>query len=231
MQTPTRLTDRKRLAILDAAAEQFRTLGFEAASMDRIAALAGVSKRTVYNHFPSKDDLFAEMLVQLFTRSAAELDLPYRSDAGLRAQLTQLMMIKVRGLADPAFLDLARVAIGEAMRAPERVRPIIARLNAREEGVTAWIRAAQRDGRLKEGDPQFAATLLQGQIKSLAFWPQVGMGAPPLAPEMQAPLVDAVVSMFLAYFAQPEDAARPAEPNAPGQPGQPTEPAQPKQTA
>ena len=26
--------------------------------MDRIAAAAGVSKRTVYNHFPSKDELF-----------------------------------------------------------------------------------------------------------------------------------------------------------------------------
>ncbi len=82
---PTRLTDRKRLAILAAAAEQFRTQGYEATSMDRIAAVAGVSKRTVYNHFPSKEDLFGEMLVQLFMRSAADLDLPYRSDASLRA--------------------------------------------------------------------------------------------------------------------------------------------------
>ena len=145
---PTRLTDRKRLAILAAAAEQFRTLGYEATSMDSIAAVAGVSKRTVYNHFPSKDELFGEMLVQLFTRSAADLDLPYRGDASLRAQLTELMTIKIRGLADQDFLDLARVAIGEAMHAPERVRPIVARLNEREEGVTAWIRAAQQDGKL-----------------------------------------------------------------------------------
>jgi TetR/AcrR family transcriptional regulator of autoinduction and epiphytic fitness len=202
---PTRLTDRKRLAILAAAAEQFRTQGYEATSMDRIAAVAGVSKRTVYNHFPSKDDLFGEMLVQLFTRSAADLELPYRSDASLRAQLTELMTIKIRGLADQDFLDLARVAIGEAMHAPERVRPIVARLNEREEGVTAWIRAAQQDGKLKPGDPVFAATLLQGQIKAMAFWPQVAMGAPPLAADLQGPVVDAAVSMFLAYFALAAD--------------------------
>jgi TetR/AcrR family transcriptional regulator, regulator of autoinduction and epiphytic fitness len=202
MTAPQRLTDRKRLAILEAAADQFRSFGFEATSMDKIAAIAGVSKRTVYNHFPSKDELFAETLVQLFHSSAALLELPYRADLPLRDQLTALMNQKVRTLADKNFLDLARVAIAEAVHAPERARPIIARLGEREEGVTAWIRAAQADGKLKEGDPAFAATLLQGQVKAVAFWPQVTMGAPPLAPAMHAPLVDAAVSMFLAYFAK-----------------------------
>jgi TetR/AcrR family transcriptional regulator of autoinduction and epiphytic fitness len=104
-------------------------------------------------------------------------------------------------LADKNFLDLARVAIAEAVVAPERARPIIARINEREEGVTTWIRAAQADGKLKAGDAMFAATLLQGQVKAVAFWPQVTMGAPPLAPALHAALVEAAVSMFLAYFA------------------------------
>ncbi|WP_167225597.1 TetR/AcrR family transcriptional regulator [Massilia rubra] len=204
---PQRLTDRKRLAILTAAAEQFRSLGFEASSMDKIAANAGVSKRTVYNHFPSKDELFAETLVALFERSAAGLDLPYRSDASLRAQLTELMTIKVRAMADQDFLDLARVAIAEAMHQPERVGAIVTRLGEREEGVTRWIRAALADGKLKECDPVFAATLLQGQVKAMAFWPQVTMGAPPLAQELHGAVVDAAVSMFLSYFAQAKHAA------------------------
>ncbi len=207
MNAPQRLTDRKRLAILQAAAEQFRAHGFEASSMDKIAALAGVSKRTVYNHFPSKDELFAETLIQLFHSSASKLELPYRKEVPLREQLTELMHNKVSMLADQDFLDLARVAIAEAVVSPERARPILARLGEREEGVTVWIRAAQADGALKPCDPQFAAALLQGQVKALAFWPQVTMGAPPLAPEMKAPLVDAAVSMFLAYFAQPKQTA------------------------
>ena len=52
---PTRLTDRKRAAILEAAVAEFRQSGYETTSMDRIAAQAGVSKRTVYNHFPDLD--------------------------------------------------------------------------------------------------------------------------------------------------------------------------------
>ncbi|MEJ7807262.1 MAG: TetR/AcrR family transcriptional regulator [Telluria sp.] len=207
MNVPLRLTDRKRQAILDAAAEQFRTCGFEASSMDKIAAAAGVSKRTVYNHFPSKDELFAETLIALFNNSAAILDLPYRSDTPLRTQLTSMMALKVASMANPDFLALARVAIAEAVHTPERARAIVARLGEREQGVTLWIRAAQADGRLIAGDAEFAAALLQGQIKALAFWPQVTMGAPPLAGAQQAQLVEAAVSMFLAYFAAPKQTA------------------------
>ena len=203
MTTPLRLTDRKRHAILAAAAQQFRTCGFEASSMDRIALEAGVSKRTVYNHFPSKEELFAETLLQLFHSSAAMLELPYRKDVPLRAQLSQLIALKVASMAEPEFLALARVAIAEAVHAPQRVRPIVARINEREQGVTAWVRAAQADGAVKACDPEFAAALLQGQVKALAFWPQVTMDAPPLTPPQQAELVEAAVSMFIAYFAVP----------------------------
>jgi len=199
-QAPSRLTDRKRSAIVDAAADQFRAHGFEATSVDRIAALAGVSKRTVYNHFPSKEELFAETLTQMFQRSAGMLELAYSRERGLREQLVELMALKMRTLADQDFIDLARVAVAEAIHAPERALPVIARLGEREEGVTAWVRAAQADGRLKPGDPAFAATLLQGQVKTFAFWPQVAMGAAPLDEDRQAQVIDAAVSMFLAYF-------------------------------
>ena len=201
MDAPTRLTDRKRQAILKAAAEQFRTHGFDATSVDRIAVAAGVSKRTVYNHFPSKDELFTETLVQLFQSGAGALELPYRSELGLREQLTELLSLKMRTLADRDFIDLARVAIAEAIHAPERARALFIRLGEREEGPTAWIRAAQADGRLKAGDPAFASTLLQGQIKTFAFWPQVTLGAAPLGLEEQERVIDASVTMFLSYFA------------------------------
>lgn len=195
-----RLTDLKRKAIVQAAAAEFRANGFEATSMDRIAAVAEVSKRTVYNHFPSKEELFAETIVQLFEASAAQHELAYRSDVGLREQLTELVRLKMRTLEQRDFLDLARVAISEAIHAPERALPVFARLNEREEGVTTWIRAAQADGKLKPGDPAFAATMLQGQVKAFAFWPQVAMGAAPLGPEQQEAVVEAAVSMFLSYF-------------------------------
>lgn len=203
------LTERKRSAILAAAAEQFRTHGYDAASVDGIAALAGVSKRTVYNHFANKEALFAQTILHMFERSAGMLELAYRPGHGLREQLVELLRQKMASLADRDFLDLARVAIGEAIHAPERTLPILARLGELEEGVTRWIRAAQDDGRLKAGDPAFAATMLQGQVKTFAFWPQIAMGAAPLGPEEQERVIEVAVSMFLSWFAVGQDQAQP----------------------
>lgn len=201
MTLSTRLTDRKRQAILQAAATQFRACGFEATSMDRIALEAGVSKRTVYNHFPSKDDLFGATLMELFHAAASEMDVAYDPALPLRAQLEALLRIKLRIQGTADFIALARVAVAEAIHSPERAKPIIARIGEREEGLTVWIRAAQADGRLIAGDPLFASTMLQGQLKAVAFWPQITMGAPPLDAAQQEQLVQAAVTMFLAYFA------------------------------
>lgn len=53
----TRKGRERRDKILEVAAAAFREHGFEAASMSQIAALAGGSKGTLYNYFPSKEDL------------------------------------------------------------------------------------------------------------------------------------------------------------------------------
>lgn len=195
-----RLNARKRAAILKAAADQFLACGYEATSMDSIAATAQVSKRTVYKHFVSKDMLFAETLIQLFDSTSAANVVSYQPGKPLRTQLVELLRLKASTMADRGFLDLSRVAIGEAIRGPDHARALFARLGEREAGVCSWIRSAQEDGKLKECDPQLAAMLLQGPVKAVAFWPQVLMGAPTLPPAMQFELVDTAVDMFLGKF-------------------------------
>jgi len=199
----TRLTDRKREAIVAAAIHSFRQHGFAGTSMDGVAAGAGVSKRTVYNHFPSKDELFAEILEQLFIRSQAVAGLDYRPDRPLRTQLRELLAQKMALLNDPGFLDLSRVGLAEVIHAPERAMAIVERLGEKEEGLATWLRAAQADGRLRPADPARAAQMLQGLLKALAFWPQLTLGAPQLAPAEQARVLDECVDMFLAHHAVP----------------------------
>jgi TetR/AcrR family transcriptional regulator of autoinduction and epiphytic fitness len=200
MTAPQRLTDRKREAIIQAAIAEFRTNGFDITSMDKIAATAGVSKRTVYNHFPSKEELFAEILNQLWDRVLAEQETPYSPDQPLREQLQRILSVKLATMGDDNFLDLARVAIAAAIHSPERAQSMVARMGEREEGLTVWIRAAQADGRLKTVAPDFAAQQLQGMLKSFAFWPQISMGQPSLSPAMQRTVVDSALDMFLACY-------------------------------
>jgi len=196
-----RLTDRKRAAVIAAAIEEFLAAGFDATSMDRIAARAGVSKRTVYNHFPSKEVLFAAILRQLWDSSDTGEEPAYSGSEQLHAQLLQLLLKNLSLLNDEAFLSLARVAIAAGIHSPERARDMVARMGEREEDLTVWIRAATADGRLKTTDPVFASQQLQGLVKAFAFWPQVTMGQPPLNKQAQKQVAESAADMFLARYA------------------------------
>jgi TetR/AcrR family transcriptional regulator, regulator of autoinduction and epiphytic fitness len=195
-----RLTDRKRSAIIDAAIDEFRTAGYEATSMDRIAARAGASKRTVYNHFPSKEALFAAILHRLWDTVIGGEELAYRPDRPLRDQLLDLIAQKFRLLNDEAFVSLARVAIAAGIHSPERAHEMVTRMSEREEGLTVWIRSAAAAGPLKVKDPVFASHQLQGLIKGFAFWPQITLDQPPLDAAMQKQVAESAVDMFLAYY-------------------------------
>lgn len=54
--------DDKRRAILDAACSVFAQKGFDRARVEEIAVRAGVGKGTIYEYFPSKKDLYKEMV-------------------------------------------------------------------------------------------------------------------------------------------------------------------------
>lgn len=56
--SPLPRSEQKRKQILDAGRELFLAQGFAETSMDQVTARSGVSKATVYNHFPSKEKLF-----------------------------------------------------------------------------------------------------------------------------------------------------------------------------
>jgi TetR/AcrR family transcriptional regulator of autoinduction and epiphytic fitness len=200
MSPPIRLTDRKRDAIVQAAIVEFRANGFEATSVDKVAARAEVSKRTLYNHFPSKDELFAAILHVLWESSASQLDRAFEPGRPVRDQLLELLHGKLAMLADESFLALARVAIAAGLHSPERAQGIVARLGEKDGGMLDWMRSAQKHGALKEGEAGQAVKQLECLVKGVAFWPQVAMGQPRLTLPAQKKLAVATVDLFLSYW-------------------------------
>ncbi|MFZ6727501.1 TetR/AcrR family transcriptional regulator [Undibacterium sp. MH2W] len=201
MNHPQRQTDRKREAIVQAAIDEFRLNGFEATSMDKIAATAAVSKRTVYNHFASKEELFGAILLQLWHSAATQDALTYTPESSLQTQLESYLRKKMTMLSDHNFLDLSRVAVAATIHSPDRARDIVEKLSKNEQSIVTWIKSAQQDGKLRPEDPLLMADMLQGQLKSIAFWPQVAMGQPVLTTTQQEVLVRTTASMFLGYYA------------------------------
>src|SRR5690349_25146799 len=54
-----------REAIVEAAERLFLERGFGSVTMDELAEAAGVARRTLYNQFPSKEEIFREMLLRV----------------------------------------------------------------------------------------------------------------------------------------------------------------------
>ena len=77
--TGERRSARKRTAILEAATTVFLRKGYLGTSMDEIAALAAVSKQTVYKHFADKQRLFSEIVTSTVDEAGDRLPRGARS--------------------------------------------------------------------------------------------------------------------------------------------------------
>ena len=116
---------RKRKLILDAATQAFLTHGYDGTSMDDVAALAGVSKPTVYKHFADKERLFYEIVLAT-TDPMSDLvglvDAAFSGTRDLDRDLRAFARRFLRALMQPDVLRLRRLVIATAERFPEMGR-------------------------------------------------------------------------------------------------------------
>ena len=80
----------KALAVLDAARDVFLTHGFSAATTDMIQQAAGVSKATVYAHYPTKEALFAAVIERQCAMHMDALRAGRSMSGGIRAVLAEM---------------------------------------------------------------------------------------------------------------------------------------------
>ncbi len=203
MDTPRRLTDRKREAIVEAAINLFQTHGFDGISMDKVAEAAEVSKRTLYNHFPSKEELFAHCCREAWPGAASALE-PYQPGRPLREQLSRFVERKLAQLSDDKVLGLARVAMMSILRSTEWAQDLHRRMGDLDAETLKWICAAHNDGALLDCYPGVAALQLDALITGLALWPQVTLRRGKLSADEQRQLCREIVDMFMARYAPHE---------------------------
>jgi len=200
MEKALTLTEKKRLNILAAAQDEFKEKGFIGASMDSLAKRAEVSKRTVYNHFPSKDILFHNIVKQLCDSFCQAVNIEYQCNKPLAEQLHIAAINEIQLLASESFRDLNRIILAEFIRSPDLAASTLEHLGQKKDGLHVWIKDAINDGRLKTVDEDYAAKQFLGLIKANAFWPQLLMNEVFPSLEQQTVIADDAVLMFLARY-------------------------------
>lgn len=155
----------RKQQLVDAAVALFAERGYSATRILDICDRAGVAKGLFYWYFPTKLDLFVELVrsmrLQLRRAQAAAMD----ADADAMTRIHQGAIASVRFMAEHAtYFSLVEVeradpAIADAIRAGSDVYL---------DDVTALIREAQRSGSAMDSDPELLALGVLGAVSSFS---------------------------------------------------------------
>lgn len=157
------MAGRKGALILDTARQMFLERGYDATSLDDVAAASGVSKTTVYNNFGDKETLFSAVVLSVTERAEqiiSKLGVTLTGHEPIAERLTTVARALAYGVLNPAVVQLRRLAISEALRFPDIVTAYWDSAPARTLALLteSFTRLADR-GELDVDDPATAAAL------------------------------------------------------------------------
>ncbi len=117
---PTRdAADRLSAHVVECAARLFLRNGYAGASIEAVAAEAGVGKNTIYRRYATKSDLFQAVVDHQMQIVLPPPDTIAATDADLAAGLRRIATLLVKAALDPETTALQRLIIAEAERFPE----------------------------------------------------------------------------------------------------------------
>ena len=198
MQNPTESTvTETRSRLIQAAREAFMAEGYRA-SVEGIAARAGVAKQTLYNHFPSKEELFSESVGLVSASIVVSLD--GKTD-DVRATLLKFCTAfrqKVHGVEG---ISMFRTLMAEAARFPSLAQAFFAK--GPEQTATRlanFLDHAMATGQLRKDDPRFAAEMLMGLLNNIDHFRGLS-GNAPLSEALENDRIRQILDCFLRAYA------------------------------
>jgi len=154
-------SEARRQTILEVAAKAFNEGGFEATSMSEIAARVGGSKATLYNYFPSKEALFAAVMVNQVKEHAAPLVHAFVEAAEIGDGVRRLAPRYIRLMLRPEVLAVNRLCVAEGERCG--FGPDVYKQGPKPawNNIAERLKRAMDEGALRKADPWTAALHLK----------------------------------------------------------------------
>ena len=197
---PKQKVAEKAEAILAGAMQEFVNCGYAAASMDRIAVAAGVSKPTLYSYFQGKEGLFTA-LIQQMSQSDRVLDESRFLEYPIRDSLKQLaidLLDKLSG--EQPLLTLLRLIIGESGRFPELAQTFVRNFEKPNLEKMSYLFAQHPD--LNVADPELTARFFIGSIVHYCIIQEMLHGREILPMERDR-FVDGAIDLIVGEYGSP----------------------------
>lgn len=189
----------KETQIVDAARRLFLEQGYEVTSMDAIAAEAGVSKRTVYSHFRSKELLFVEIMSAMCTHFGVGPHEAIDPAAPPERFLCAAAKFVLNKIMDPRMQSVMRTIVGNTAAFPEMGQRFwsIGPGNMAAQ-IAGYLEAQHAAGVLSVPDPLLSAGMFQGMVAGPTFLPTLFTGGSPWTAEDIDYIARTATATFLA---------------------------------
>jgi TetR/AcrR family transcriptional regulator, regulator of autoinduction and epiphytic fitness len=192
-----------REAIVDAAERLFLERGFGAVSMDELAEAADVARRTLYNQFSGKEELFREMLGRLSGQLEDALP-PGVETQGDIDHVLRLVAKAILGLhRNREYLGFLRMVVADSRQFPWIADAFATVMDPQTERLVRYLAHVTGLGLLDCRNPLLAAHQFMGILNEFSLWPWM-MGREVL-PVSEEEIAEEAVTMFLRRYRRTRD--------------------------
>jgi TetR/AcrR family transcriptional regulator of autoinduction and epiphytic fitness len=189
---------KKRAAIIYGAEDIFISMGYKEASMDKIAEKAGISKKTVYNHFQSKENLFEVIVNGLTERQQHLKTITYDSNKSLKEQLLVFAESEISLIDSPKKLELSRFLTLTFLNNLDLQRKIVSKYPPMYNTLIEWLKAASDDNRIKTDNFFMSARLFYALVIGTITWPVLFTDG--IDMKSTKPVLEEIIELFLARY-------------------------------
>ena len=188
-------------AIVAIASRSFLEKGYAGTSMSAVAAEVGGSKATLWNYFPSKEDLFSAVIDRAASDFRARLSVLLEPGGDLEASLRRFAASFLEKVTSAQAIALHRLVVGEVLRFPEVGRIFFERAPRRMQDLLAtFLETAMERGLLLRDAPLLAARTLVGLCMTGCHQQLLLCIIDEATPEMIATDADRAVMLFLRAY-------------------------------
>ena len=190
-----------REAIVAAAERLFLERGFGSVSMDELAETAGVARRTLYNQFASKEEIFREMLL----RVSGQLEDAFPPGIETQGDVEDVLRVVARMILElhkrPEYLGFLRMVVADSRQFPWIAEEFAAVMEPLTERLTRYLAHLTAMRILDCRNPLLAAHQFMGMLNELSLWPW--MTGRQSVPVREKQIIEETIRMFLQHYRRP----------------------------
>jgi TetR/AcrR family transcriptional regulator, regulator of autoinduction and epiphytic fitness len=190
-----------REAIVEAAERLFLERGFGSVTMDELAEAAGVARRTLYNQFASKEEIFRAMLL----RVSGQLEDAFPPGIETRGDVEDVLRLVARMILglhkNPEYLGFLRMVVADSRQFPWIAEEFATVMEPQTERVVRYLAHLTAMGILDCRNPVLAAHQFMGMLNQLSLWPWMTGGE--RAPVPEKDIIKETIRMFVQHYRRP----------------------------